>query len=289
VSRQAARLRSHLDAQTRGTHGIGSLAGLIGYLAGLRDGRDRADDDLLVGLEGLRTESHLRALFDESLSVADLTGAAAVVWNTAGLELPSVDEEFVAHRHERTTPRQRAGAAVYGLAADLAQTIFFSRPDRPDVLVVEEAAPLTNSVGGQKCCNRIIRQGRKSQTGFVGISQHPIKDFAVLEDEFIDQRLCLAFKDSRLAAAALQWCGRDLERHPELLRNYVEDTSPVRLVDHGEDAVDTGYGTVIAGREGEAWFLDEFGGFGKVGLFAAPTVALAAALDTNPRRWTANP
>jgi hypothetical protein len=289
VSRQAARLRRHLDAQTRGTHGIGSLGRLSGYLAGLRDGRDRADDDLLVGLEGLRTESHLRALFDESLPVADLTGAAAVVWNTAGLELPSVDEEFVAHRHERTTPRQRAGAAVYGLAADLAQTIFFSRPDRPDVLVVEEAAPLTNSPGGQKCCNRIIRQGRKSQTGFVGISQHPIKDFAVLEDEFIDQRLCLAFKDSRLAAAALRWCGRDLERHPELLRNYVEDTSPVRLVDHGEDAVDTGYGTVIPGREGEAWFLDEFGGFGKVALFAAPTAALAAALDTNPRRWTANP
>jgi hypothetical protein len=286
VSRQAARLRSHLAAQTRGSNGVGSLRQLIGYLRDLRDGRDRADDDLLVGLEGLATESHLRALFDESLPVADLSGAGAVVWNTAGLELPSVDEEYVAHLHERTTPRQRAGAAIYGLAADLAQSIFFSRPQRPDVLVVEEAAPLTNSPGGQKCCNRIIRQGRKSQTGFVGISQHPIKDFAVLEDEFIDQRLCLAFKDSGLAAATLQWCGRDLDRHPELLRNYVENTSPVRLVDHGDDGIDTRYGTVIAGREGEAWFLDEFGGFGKVGLFEAPTAALAAALDTNPRRRT---
>jgi hypothetical protein len=286
MSRQAARLRRHLAAETRGANGIGSLDGLIGYLRDLRDGRDRADDDLLVGLEGLRTESHVRALFDQSLPVADLSGAAAVVWNTAGLELPTIDEEYVAHLHDRTTPRQRAGAAIYGLAADLAQSIFFSRPQRPDILVVEEAAPLTNSPGGQKCCNRIIRQGRKSQTGFVGISQHPLKDFAVLEDEFIDQRLCLAFRDARLARATLEWCGRDLERHPELLRNYVENTSPVRLVDHGDDAIDTRYGTVIAGREGEAWFLDEFGGFGKVGLFAAPTAALAAALDTNPRRWT---
>src|SRR6202022_3672219 len=107
-----------------------------------------------------------------------------------------------------------------------------------------------------------------------------------LESEFIYQRLCLAFRDSGLAAATLQWCGRDLDRHPELLRNYVENTSPVRLVDHGEDALDTRYGTVIAGREGEAWFLDEFGGFGKVGLFEAPTAALAAQLDTNPRRST---
>jgi hypothetical protein len=284
MSRQAARLRSHLAAETRGANGIGSLARLIGYLRELRLGRDHADDDLLVGLEGLATESHLRALFEESLPVAELSGAAAVVWNTAGLELPSVDEEYIAHLHERTTPRQRAGAAIYGLAADLAQSIFFSRPQRPDVLVVEEAAPLTNSPGGQKCCNRIIRQGRKSQTGFVGLSQHPIKDFAVLEDEFIDQRLCLAFRDSGLARKTLQWCGRDLDRHPELLRNYVENTSPVRVVDHGDEEIDTRYGTVIPGREGEAWFLDEFGGFGKVGLFEAPTAALAAALDTNPRR-----
>lgn len=286
TSRPAARLRSHLSADHRAAHGIHTLNGLIGYLYELRAGRDQADDDLLVGLLGLRTEAHLRALFDDTLPVADLGAARAVVWNTAGLELPTVDEEYVAHLHQQTTPRQRAGQAVYGLAADLAQSIFFARPHQPDVLVVEEAAPLTNSPGGQKCCNRIIRQGRKSWTGFVGISQHPIRDFAVLEDEFIDQRLCLAFRDAALARATLLWCGRDLDRHPDLLRNYVEDTSPVRLFDHGDDAIDHRYGTVVPGREGEAWFLDEFGGFGKVGLFGAPTPELAAALDTNPRRTT---
>ena len=56
------------------------------------------------------------------------------------------------------------------------------------------------------------------------------------------------------------------------------------LVDHGDDAIDDRYGKVIPGREGEAWFLDEFGGFGKVALFAAPTAALAARFDTNPHR-----
>jgi AAA-like domain len=283
ASRQAARLRTHLAPDVRDGNGIGSVGRLISFLRGLRE-RDSADDDLLVTLEGLRTERHLRALFDEALPVADLSSASAVIWNTAGLELPSVAEEYSAHLHRLTTPRQRAGQAVYGLAADLSQTVFFGRPDRPDVLVVEEAAPLTNSPGGQKCCNRIIRQGRKSGTGFVGISQHPIKDFAVLEDEFIDQRLCLGFKDPGLARATLQWCGRDLDRHPELLRLYVENTSPVQLVDHGDDAVDSRYGRVIPGREGEAWFLDEFGGFGKVRLFEAPTARLAAALDTNPQR-----
>ena len=69
----------------------------------------------------------------------------------------------------------------------------------------------------------------------------------------------------------------------------MENTSPARLTDHGEEAIDNRYGAVIPGRQGEAWFLDEFGGFGKVGLFAAPTAALAAALDANPRRWTRTP
>ncbi|MCW2649096.1 MAG: hypothetical protein QOE41_1358 [Mycobacterium sp.] len=283
VSRQAARLHLHLAPETRESNGIGSIGRLIGYLRALRE-RDSADDDLLVGLEGLRVERHLRALFDEALPVADLSSAAAVIWNTAGLELPTVGEEYAAHLHRLTTPRQRAGLAVYGLAADLSQTVFFGRRDHPDVLVVEEAAPLTNSPAGQKCCNRIIRQGRKSWTGFVGISQHPIKDFAVLEDEFIDQRLCLGFKDPGLARATLQWCGRDLDRHPELLRMYVENTSPVQLVNHGDDAIDSWYGKVIPGREGEGWFLDEFGGFGKVRLFEAPTARLAVQLDTNPKR-----
>jgi hypothetical protein len=89
-----------------------ALGQLIGHLRDLREDRDRADDDLLVGLEGLRTERHLQALFDESLPVLDLSDAAAVVWNTAGLELPTVAEEYVAHLHDRTTPRQRAGAAA---------------------------------------------------------------------------------------------------------------------------------------------------------------------------------
>jgi hypothetical protein len=41
---------------------------------------------------------------------------------------------------------------------------------------------------------------------------------------------------------------------------------------------------VIPGREGEGWLLDEFGGWGKVRLFSAPTGELAELYDTNPQR-----
>jgi hypothetical protein len=41
---------------------------------------------------------------------------------------------------------------------------------------------------------------------------------------------------------------------------------------------------VVVGRQGEAWYLDEFGGFGKVRLFSAPTDRLVRQYDTNPHR-----
>ena len=91
------------------------------------------------------------------------------------------------------------------------------------------------------------------------------------------------FRRERIAAM-LREQAPDVFGTQELLANYVNNTSPVQLVDHGDDAIDDRYGKVIPGREGEAWFLDEFGGFGKVALFAAPTAALAARFDTNPHR-----
>jgi hypothetical protein len=284
LSQQAKRLNAHLDPESREVNGIGSTRQLIEYLRHLREGRVSADDDLLIALEGLRTQRLLGPLFDETLPVPKLASTQCVIWNFGGLELPTADEEYTAHLHDKAAPGKHAAQALYGLGVELAQSIFFSRPDRPDILEVEECAAWTHSAGGQKTANKIIRQGRKAWTGFVGISQHPIKDFAVLEDEFIDQRLCLGFKKSEIARATLQWCDRDLDRHPDLLRNYVENTSPVQLVDHGDDAIDTRHGKVIPGREGEAWFVDEFGGFGKLRLFEAPTSQLAGLFDTNPHR-----
>jgi hypothetical protein len=56
------------------------------------------------------------------------------------------------------------------------------------------------------------------------------------------------------------------------------------VMNYGDDAIDGRHGKVIPGRHGEAWLLDEFGGWGKVRLFAAPTRELAELYDTNPAR-----
>jgi hypothetical protein len=282
-SPQASRLKALLDPAHRSAHGIGSANQLITYLRERRPDRVAADDDLLVALEGLRAERLLAPMFDETLPVPDLS-RQLVIWNFGGLKLPTVTEEYQAHLHQQSTPSQRAAQALYGMAADLAQSLFFARPTQPDILWVEECAAWTHSPGGQRCANTIIRQGRKAWTLFGGVSQAPRKDFGVLEDEFIEQRILLGFKEARIAEDTLLWCGRDLDRHPLLLSDYVTNTSPAQVPNYGDDTVDTRHGKVIAGREGEAWMLDEFGGFGKVRLFAAPTTDLAELYDTNPQR-----
>lgn len=282
-SPQASRLKALLSPEHRTAHGIGSSAALITFLRERRPGRIAIDDDLLVALEGLRAERLLAPMFDESLPVPDLA-KQLVIWNFGGLKLPTITEEFHAHLHHQSSPSQRAAQALYGMAADLAQSLFFSRPHQPDILWVEECAAWTHSPGGQRCANTIIRQGRKAWTLFGGVSQAPRHDFGVLEDEFIEQRILLGFKDAGIAEDTLLWCGRDLDRHPKLLADYVTNTSPAQVSHHGDDGIDSRHGKVIRGREGEAWVLDEFGGFGKVRLFSAPTAELAQLYDTNPER-----
>jgi hypothetical protein len=283
VSPQAARLKGLLAPASRHANGVGSLNQLIGFLQERRPDRVSVDDDLLIALEGLRAERLLAPMFDDSLPCPDLS-KQLVIWNFGGLKLPTVTEEYQAHRHHQTTPSQRAAQALYGMAAELAQSLFFSRDTQPDILVVEECAAWTHSPGGQKCANTLIRQGRKAWTLFVGISQSPRTDFGVVEDEFIEQRICLGFKDATIAQDTLRWCNRDLDRHPGLLSDYVTNTSPAAILNYGDDSIDPRHGKVISGREGEAWVLDEFGGWGKVRLFSAPTRELAQLYDTNPQR-----
>jgi hypothetical protein len=282
-SQQASRLKALLSTESRHTHGIGSSNQLIRFLRERRPDRVAIDDDLLIALEGLRAERLLAPMFDESLPVPDLS-KQLVIWNFGGLKLPTVTEEYTAHLHHQSTPSQRAAQALYGMAADLAQSLFFSRPNQPDILWVEECAAWTHSPGGQRCANTFITQGRKAWTLWGAVSQAPRNDFGVLKDQFIEQRILFGFKEAAAAEDALLWCGRDLERHPKLLADYVTNTSPAQVANYGDDSIDSRHGKVIPGREGEAWVLDEFGGFGKVHLYAAPTAQLAELYDTNPLR-----
>jgi len=85
------------------------------------------------------------------------------------------------------------------------------------------------------------------------VVQNPVKTFNRIGPEFITQKLNFGFKDSKMARTVLeQWCGRDLDRHPDLMRQYAHDTSPVMRVNRRNRTRAHLHGTVIPGREGEA-------------------------------------
>lgn len=266
---------------------IGDTHALINFLRDL-PARDKtaADEQLLIGLEGLSADRHLRALFDRTLEVPDFNAYQIVIWNTAWLELPTSEETAAAHLHSEITPRQRAGRAIYGLAIDSTLQMFFSRPKEPAQLVVEECYDWIHSDAGAAAAYKLMTQGRKVNSGMTAVVQNPVKTFDRIGSEFITQRLLFGFKSSKMAQAALQWCDRDIERHPDLLRDYVKNTSPVIRGSRRNRRTARQHGRVIPGREGEAWWLDEIGNFGKIRAFTHPNPKVQAQFDTNPLTWT---
>jgi hypothetical protein len=280
----ARRFQKHVAPRNLAAKDIHTSWGLIEYLRELPPGeKTPADDTLLNELEALAADRHLRALWDQTLPVPDFTRSQIVVWNTAWLELPTSEETSTAHLHEELTPRQRAGRAIYGLAIDSTMQLFTSRPQEQSMLIAEECYDWIHSAAGGKAAYRVMTQGRKSNSGLTAVVQNPVKTFNRIGSEFITQKLNFGFKDSKMARTVLEeWCGRDLDRHPDLMRQYAHDTSPVMRVNRRNRTKAHLHGIVIPGREGEAWLLDETDDFGKIRAFTHPDPTVQALFDTNP-------
>lgn len=277
------RFQKHVNPQNLWAQGIGSGRGLIEYLRDLpKDEKTAADEDLMIALEGLAADDHLRALWDTALPVPNFAEHQILIWNTAWLDLPTNEESTTEHLHAEMTPRQRAARALYGLAVDTNVQLFYARPKEPSMLIVEECYDWINSAAGGKAAYRLMTQGRKVAAGGLFIVQNPVKVFKRIGSEFITQRLNYGYKDEDMAREVLQWCKRDLDRHPDLLKQYAKDTSPVVRANRRNKKRAHLNGTVIEGRQGEAWLLDELDNFGKLRAFIHPDPRVQATFDTNP-------
>ncbi|MBN7567161.1 ATP-binding protein [Mycobacteroides abscessus subsp. massiliense] len=277
------RFQKHVNPKNLWAKGIGNSRGLIEYLRTLpADEKTSADEDLMIALEGLAADDHLRALWDQNLDVPDFAKHQILIWNVAWLDLPTNEETTTEHLHAEMTPRQRAARALYGLAVDTNMQLFYARPKEPSVLIVEECYDWINSAAGGKAAYRLMTQGRKVSAAGLFIVQNPVKVFKRIGSEFITQRLNFGFKDPDMARAVLEWCKRDLDRHPDLLKQYAKDTSPVVRANRRNKRRAHLNGTVMQGRQGEAWLLDELDNFGKLRSFIHPDPVVQATFDTNP-------
>lgn len=294
------RLRSILAPDVRARLGITSTAALITYLAaiGAPAGADTrparvaqlADDLAPIGaaLQSWATYDFTRAIFDATLPVPDLAALDVSIWLTGSLDLPTAEEMSTPHLYERLSDRKRASVAIYGMLVRLARVTFFANTQRFGLIVLEEAAALLNSRAGADDAHLISRRARKHYTGLLIITQNPIKDLALMGDEFITQQLIMPFENEDLARQVAAKVGIRPEDYGDIEEFFLAQPSPEEMRDptaFDDDTAGAG-GPDRGDRQGHGFFVDEFRRKSPIQVVTEPDPALHHAYDTTPGQPT---
>lgn len=294
------RLRTILQPQARERLDITSTAKLMTYIANIQAPRGTdtrppqvvklADDlaPILAALQSWATYDYTQAIFDDTLPVPDLSTLDATIWLTGSLDLPTAKEMLTPHLYARMSDRKHASIAIYGMLVRLARVTFFANPHRFGLIVVEEAAALLNSQAGAEDAHLISRQTRKYYTGLLIITQNPIKDLALMGDEFITQQLIMPFENEDLARQVAAKVGIRLEDYPNIEEYFLAQPSPDEMRDPTAfDDLDDNDSAAVpnrGSRRGYGFFVDEFSRKSPIWVASEPDADVHDAYDTTPGR-----
>lgn len=281
TSQDGARFRLAVSETQRKRNGIESMADLVDYLAKAFG----ETCELVTKLRSWQVEPIMRSVFDPTLPVKNLTEAPVLVWLTGDLDLQEIDSAAALSTMSTT---QKAGQALYGLAAAGAERTFYSRPDQFGFLVTEEDRAWLATEGGRKTAHLLTRRGRRTWSGWISITQNGPGDHEGMGDEFIKQKVIFRTADEQLAPAHLRWAGVDPDEYPSMVEKLREDTSPPDLrrapanLGGVSGEAEMSHGRPIAGREGEAIYVDEFGRTACIQTYSAISERDRAVYETNP-------
>lgn len=292
------RLRTILHPDARERLGITSTAALMTYISNIQAPSTGADtrpprvaqlaDDLapiLAALLSWATYDFTQAIFDATLPVPDLNRLDVTIWLTGSLDLPTAEEMNTPHLYERLSDRKRASVAIYGMLVRLARVTFFADSSRFGLIVVEEAAALLNSRAGADDAHLISRRARKHYTGLLIITQDPIRDLALMGDQFITQQLIMPFENEDLARQVAAKVGIRLDDYPDIEEFFLAQPSAEEMRDPTAfDDLDTAAGPNRGARQGYGFFVDEFRRKSPIWVASEPDTALHHAYDTTPGR-----
>jgi hypothetical protein len=292
------RLRTILHADTRQRLAITSTAALITYISHIQapaTGPDTrspqviklADDlaPILAALQSWATYDFTQAIFHDTLPVPDLASLDVTIWLTGSLDLPTADEMNTPHLYERLSDRKRASVAIYGMLVRLARVTFFADSTRFGLIVLEEAAALLNSRAGADDAHLISRRARKHYTGLLIITQNPIKDLALMGDEFITQQLIMPFENEDLARQVAAKVGIRLDDYTDIEEFFLAQPSTDEMRDPTAfDDLDTAAGPNRGARQGYGFFVDEFRRKSPIWVASEPDPEVHDAYDTTPGR-----
>ncbi|OBG75816.1 MULTISPECIES: ATP-binding protein [unclassified Mycobacterium] len=292
------RLRTLLHPDARDRLGITSTAALMTYISNIQAPSSGPDtrppqvaqlaDDLapvLAALQSWATYDFTQAIFDAALPVPDLARLDVTIWLTGSLDLPTAEEMNTPHLYERLSDRKRASVAIYGMLVRLARVTFFADSSRFGLIVIEEAAALLNSRAGADDAHLISRRARKHYTGLLIITQDPIRDLALMGDQFITQQLIMPFENEDLAREVAAKVGIRLDDYPDIEEFFLAQPSPDEMRDPTAfDDPDTTAGPNRGDRQGYGFFVDEFRRKSPIWVASEPDPALHHAYDTTPGR-----
>lgn len=292
------RLRTLLEPSARQRFGITSTAALMNYIAALQAPADDDDtrpprvsqlaDDLapiLAALQSWATYDFTKAIFDDTLPVPDLKTLDVTIWLTGSLDLPTAEEMSTPHLHDNLSDRKRASVAIYGMLVRLARVSFFADAQRFGLIVLEEAAALLNSRAGADDAHLISRRARKHYTGLLIITQNPIKDLALMGDEFITQQLIMPFENEDLARQVATKVGIRADDYGDIEEFFLAQPGAEEMRDPTAfDDIDTTGAPQRGDRQGHGFFVDEFRRKSPIRVATEPDEVLHDAYDTTPGR-----
>ena len=290
------RLRTILTQDARQRLSIDSTAALMTYIASIQPpaGPDTrpaqvvqlAEDlaPILAALQSWATYDFTQAIFDAALPVPDLRSLDVTIWLTGSLDLPSAEEMSTPHLYERLSDRKRASVAIYGMLVRLARVSFFADNKRFGLIVLEEAAALLNSRAGADDAHLISRRARKHYTGMLIITQNPIRDLALMGDEFITQHLIMPFENEDLARQVAAKVGIRLDDYGDIEEFFLAQPSSEEMRDptafDDTDTADTG--PRRGAHQGYGFIVDEFRRKSPIWVATEPDTAIHHAYDTTP-------
>src|SRR5919199_5133889 len=192
-------------------HGINSLGQLDQHLQHNRD--LPGSDELASTLRAFSRQDFGRVLFDPTLPTLRLD-SRAIVFLTAGLQLPRPDELLHEHLFRQMRLERLFGRALYALIMGLVRHIAFADPGEMVAVALSEAHHITSSPESAEEVRELIRDGRKHKAAAMLDSHDPMADFG---DEtlrgLIPTRLVGRQTDKNLARNSLEWLGLGPRHH----------------------------------------------------------------------------
>lgn len=256
-----------LDARYLGEHDLASLGQLTEHLEHGHTG----EQDLASYLRTFARKDLGQVVFNAGLPPVDLT-SPAIVFGTAGVQLPSREELLHEHLFRQMRLERIAGRAFYALMMALIRQIAFANPGEMVVIPLDEAHHVTTSPESETEVIELIRDGRKHKAAVALGSHDPLADFgSETLRGLIPTRLVGRQNDDNLARHSLDWLGLD-----------PDDTSLVELLTRDTSPVDERTGQIPEERRGEALMRDSRGRIGRVKILAPSEPGRAQAVLTTP-------